>query len=374
MVPLACRVMLLTLCILAVCRTGMSQVLLVGPNNTVFSVPADQPVTAQPQSVLVESNPAKLPFEYFEALLDGSKAGTSNFVVVSPASGVTPAPVKVSLNPNVVPYMAPGVYTLSLGFRSTDPGHPGFAAVEIALSLQGSGIPPAISSIVNSASQQAAFTPGELVTIYGSNLGTQPVSATEAYSTGFGDTVLYPTNLGNTTVTFAGFPAPLLYVSPTQINAVIPYQIIPGVPISPSVIVTHNNLPSSAVTIQTAITAPGVFTVAANGQGQGAIANVDPQSGAVTVNSAANPAPKGSTIVLYATGAGIWNQSSANGAILTNVLDPPGYFPQAPVSLMIGGQPATVLYAGAAPNQVSGVLQVNAVVPPGAGWAPSRWY
>jgi uncharacterized protein (TIGR03437 family) len=41
-----------------------------------------------------------------------------------------------------------------------------------------------------------------------------------------------------------------------------------------------------------------------------------------------------------------------------------------PVSVTIGGQAAQVLYAGAAPGQVAGVLQINAVVPDGAGLGP----
>jgi trimeric autotransporter adhesin len=69
--------------------------------------------------------------------------------------------------------------------------------------------------------------------------------------------------------------------------------------------------------------------------------------------------------VIYGTGAGVWNQSPADGQIITNVLDPPFYIPSAQVSLTIGGQPATLLYAGAAPGQVSGLLQINAVVPIG---------
>ena len=44
--------------------------------------------------------------------------------------------------------------------------------------------------------------------------------------------------------------------------------------------------------------------------------------------------------------------------------------PAAPVSLTIGGLPATILYAGSAPFKVSGVLQVNAVVPDGVDSGP----
>ena len=40
--------------------------------------------------------------------------------------------------------------------------------------------------------------------------------------------------------------------------------------------------------------------------------------------------------------------------------------PVQPVTVQIGGQPADVQYAGAAPGLVAGLMQVNAVVPQGA--------
>lgn len=55
-----------------------------------------------------------------------------------------------------------------------------------------------------------------------------------------------------------------------------------------------------------------------------------------------------------------------DGSILLSVLQP-AVVPVAPVSLTIGGQPAKIQYAGAAPYLVSGMLQINAVVPDGIG-------
>ena len=74
--------------------------------------------------------------------------------------------------------------------------------------------------------------------------------------------------------------------------------------------------------------------------------------------------------MLYGTGAGGWSQTAPNGTIITDVLTPPYYRLFDPVSLTIGGQQAKVLYAGAAPNQVFGVFQVNAIVPDGIASGP----
>ena len=73
--------------------------------------------------------------------------------------------------------------------------------------------------------------------------------------------------------------------------------------------------------------------------------------------------------MLWGTGSGGWSQTPPDGVIITNVSTPPYYVVAFAVSLTIGGQPAKILYAGAAPNQVS-LLQVNAVVPSGIGSGP----
>jgi len=344
-----------------------SQVLTVGVfNGLLFSASADSPITTPAQQVMVGSSFGSIPFQWSVAQVTQNRY-VPNFLTITPSSGVTPATVSIALNPNVVPYLPPDPYTIGVEFTSTDPAHPGGAGFLVNLLLGEAG-PVTVSSVVNSATQQTGpLSPGEIITIYGSLLGTQPASATYTYSTGWGGASFYPASLGNTTVTIAGEAFPLLFVSPTQINAVVPYDLGSFVtnPAYETLVVTHNTFTSTPFNVQFADTGPGIFTVAPNGQGPGAISNVNPQTGAITLNNAANPAPKGSTIVLYGTGAGVWQQSPADGQIITNVLDPPFYIPSAPVSLTIGGQPATLVYAGAAPGQVSGLLQINAVVPSG---------
>ena len=77
-----------------------------------------------------------------------------------------------------------------------------------------------------------------------------------------------------------------------------------------------------------------------------------------TVNSAANPAQAGSTVTLYATGAGQTSPPGATG----KAAQAPYPQPLLPVALLIGAKDAQVVYSGAAPGMV-GVLQVNARLP-----------
>jgi uncharacterized protein (TIGR03437 family) len=158
-------------------------------------------------------------------------------------------------------------------------------------------------------------------------------------------------------VTFNGVPAPTLFNNTAQINAVVPYAVAGQKTVQ--VVVSHYGQMSYSSTMPVADTSPGIFTLTQDGRGQGAILN---DGATVTVNGATNPAPKGSAITIYATGAGLWNQTVPDGLFLTNVLQPPIVSKEA-VSLSIGGQPAQILYAGAAPYMISGVLQINAVVP-----------
>jgi uncharacterized protein (TIGR03437 family) len=104
---------------------------------------------------------------------------------------------------------------------------------------------------------------------------------------------------------------------------------------------------------------PGLFSANSSGSGPGAIYNQD-----LTYNSATNPAVAGTIIVLFGTGEGQTTPTGIDGTIDTSTLPKPAL----PVSVKIGGQPAEIIYDGAIPGQVAGLLQINARVP--AGLAP----
>jgi len=89
-------------------------------------------------------------------------------------------------------------------------------------------------------------------------------------------------------------------------------------------------------------------------------------------NTESNPAPRGSAVTFYATGAGAWNVAYPDGGLVLAsrtglYLGPEFLMPLAPVSVTIGGQPARVVVATAQPMRVSGMLQVTAEIPQGIG-------
>jgi uncharacterized protein (TIGR03437 family) len=139
-----------------------------------------------------------------------------------------------------------------------------------------------------------------------------------------------------------------------QVAAVVPYELAGQA--SALAQVEYQGVQSAAVTIPVVPATPAVFTAGSIGQGQAAMLNQD-----LSLNSVSNPAAIGSTCVLYATGAGQTNPPGIDGQIATSpypVLD-------LPVTVSVGGITAAVSYAGAAPSEVSGVLQINFQVPAG---------
>jgi uncharacterized protein (TIGR03437 family) len=207
-----------------------------------------------------------------------------------------------------------------------------------------------ISSVVNSASYlEGAVAPGELVTIFGADLGPTSEAQGQVKDSYVTDSI------GGTQVTIGGISAPLLFASSSQINAVVPFGVT-GTTAQIQVLNQGQALVSTTVPVQSA--SPAVFSVNGEGGGQGAILNQDG-----SVNTHTNPAAPGSVVVLYATGAGITTPASQDGFITAA----PYPQPTLPVSVSIYGLPAQVLYAGAAPGLVAGVLQINVVVPANAG-------
>jgi len=64
-------------------------------------------------------------------------------------------------------------------------------------------------------------SPGEIVTVFGTGLGpASPLQTAIDPTTG-----KVATTLGNVQVLFNGYPAPLTYVSASQINCVVPYEL-----------------------------------------------------------------------------------------------------------------------------------------------------
>jgi uncharacterized protein (TIGR03437 family) len=210
-----------------------------------------------------------------------------------------------------------------------------------------------ISSVVNGASfLHGPISPGELVTIFGANLGPVEQSGPDLEGESISDTS------GSTRVLFDGLPAPLLFTSANQINTVVPFGVA-GPTSQVQVLYRGNPVAIATKTVQPA--SPAVFALDGSGGGPGAILN---QNG--SINSGSNPASRGSVVVLFATGGGVTTPASQDGLLTAS----PYPAPNLKVSVTIEGVPADVIYAGAAPGLVAGVMQINAVVPDTAWVAP----
>lgn len=193
---------------------------------------------------------------------------------------------------------------------------------------------------VNAASYRDTVTPDSLAAAYGSNLTTSTLGVTSQP---------LPTVLGNTKVTVNGTAAQLLFVSPNQINYVIPRTVAAGT--ATVRVLNGSDTMIASGTVNISNVAPSLFTFSASGQGLPAglttfdgvyfqpVANPDGTARPLDVGTDAQP----NYLVLF--GTGFRNRSS-----LSNV------------QVFIGGLSAEVQYAGVQGN-FTGLDQLNVKLP-----------
>jgi uncharacterized protein (TIGR03437 family) len=218
------------------------------------------------------------------------------------------------------------------------------------------GVADAATALNNSST---GISPGEIITIYGSNFGTSnpsymgPGLVAGLTLNSAGTAAL--TNLQGTQVTFNGDVAPMEFTSDSQIAVFVPYEIA-GLS-TVSVEVSYLGGSSNVGTFKVVPTTPGLFTLSQTGQGDAAIIRFSDSS----VISSSNPASVGDTLELYGEGYGVATVNTAlgDGAVVGSALP----VPAAKITLLIDRNPVPTLYAGAAGGDVNGVLQVNFVVP-----------
>jgi uncharacterized protein (TIGR03437 family) len=220
-------------------------------------------------------------------------------------------------------------------------------APTMSSSLSSTGVflnPQGVVNAGSSAPFTAGIAPGELLTLYGSGLASAPQVASAAP---------FLTSLGGVQVMINGISAPIYYVTPTQLSAIVPYGISGTVA---KVQVFNNNVQSNVVTSLISTTAPGVLTQLQNGLGYGDVIHLDG-----TLVNAKSPAQIGETVSVFVTGLGAVTPTIQDGAAgPTNPLSTAS----ATIAVYIGGVQATVTYAGLAP-QLAGLYQINLTVPSG---------
>jgi uncharacterized protein (TIGR03437 family) len=239
-------------------------------------------------------------------------------------------------------------------FRPNSLFRPWFVLAALAVRLA-SGQAPAYSSsgIVNGAN----FTPGPLapnsvVSIFGSNLsfGTAslPSNDVSGLPLELADVEVYVTDV---TSPDGGYRMPLFYVSPTQINFLLPSNLLPGATMTIYVARQGVRGPNEDIKLVTA--APQLFETSDSG--------VIAQHADYSFITPQSPAVPGEIVIVYATGLGTTEPNA----------DPSGAVPEyaaqitTPLQVLLNGTALDtdlVKYAGATPGS-DGVYQVNVQMP-----------
>jgi uncharacterized protein (TIGR03437 family) len=238
--------------------------------------------------------------------------------------------------------LAVGANTVMAQYNG-DNAHYGATAESVVIETTPSNGFPSVQSVANSGSFTQSFAPGGILSIFGTSLAPATASASS---------IPLPTMLAGLTVTINGYTAPLYYVSPTQLNLQIPYEVTPAAAVTLHI---SNNGEGAFDSFPVSAAAPAIFTTNAEGSGQGAILNL-----AYELVDASNPATAGSTYLqIYCMGLGAVSDAPADGgAAPSNPLASTSTEAQ----VTIGGVAATAIFTGLAPGYV-GLYQVNVLVP-----------
>jgi uncharacterized protein (TIGR03437 family) len=294
--------------------------------------------------------------------LEGAEAWTRQFGTPDSAwaTGVALHPSGVYVVGQVVANAFRDEWETFEPFEGFEPASPGvFLAKFEKTAAPVAGSAPRIfpGCVVNAASYVGGgVAPGEIVTLFGSAMG--PAELVTSRQT---EDRKLATTLAETRVLFNGVPSPLLYVSDKQVSAIVPYAVAGRS--SVDVQVEYRGVRSEAVTVPVVPSRPGIFTMDGTGQGQGAILNEDG-----SLNSASNPAPRGSVISIFATGGGEAAPGIVEGQLVGDIrprttLPVSVIFDLGNNEHLVQQQQGEVLYAGGVPGSVAGLLQVNVRVP-----------
>jgi uncharacterized protein (TIGR03437 family) len=249
--------------------------------------------------------------------------GTDNALALNtngtsgPISGVSyPSGYCASVNGTTICPDGDGVYMYAFGGNNLNAfvaiGYDGYFSLlagVVASPTSTTGVYLNPVGIINAASyapMTANLAPGEAITLYGSNLSSVTMSPPAGPA---------PTILGGTQVLVNGTAAPLYYVSPGQINAVIPYEVSSAY--LATIQVVNNGTGSNSVgNMYISDSAPGVFTVASElSPGEDGIGFAAALHADYTLITPSNPAMPGEEIAVYLTGLGLVTPAVSDGGL-----------------------------------------------------------
>jgi uncharacterized protein (TIGR03437 family) len=267
--------------------------------------------------------------ECIQELSNGTVTTVAGFTITANIG----EPWAVALDSSGNVYIAEGSVILKLGAKITPPANP-----------------PSFteSGVVNGASfQQGGVVPGEIATIFGSNL-------TSATGINLSSSLPLPTEFQNVSVTVNGTPAPIFAVDSVNGQQQINFQVPWATQSIAKIQVTNRGASSPLVLTPVQVSQPAIFNYSAGGDVFGAILHSN-----FKLADTADPATPGETVLIYCTGLGyVVAPLPANGVAATG--QPTMNAP----TVTIGGANAPVSFSGLAPGYV-GLYQVNAQVPTG---------
>jgi len=274
-------------------------------------------------------------------LLKWTATSNQSWLSASPASGEAASDSSVDIVVSSAS-LAVGIYRGQVTFSSNAVSGEATQVLPVVLGI-GVALPQVNEGgVVNGASfMSKTVAPGSIVSIFGLSMG--PAQGLQAGLVGG----KLPTQLGAVRVLFNDIPAPLFYVSDTQLNVQVPVELVGSY--SAEVQVITGDLPSVPMTVYLRAADPGVFLVA--GLPGIFFAN------STTQVTSQNRAKGGDYLTLWATGLGAVEGLVATGAPATAALRT-----MVVPRVTLGGVPAQMLYAGLAPGFV-GLYQINIQVP-----------
>ena len=256
--------------------------------------------------------------------LGADGTGTVDLTQVSVGAGGK-AFVGAAINP-----ADPGAYEIYFGVQ--------------APALSGTGVFLNPLGVVNAASSAPAgnpISPGQFVTLYGTGLAKSNQTAAPPY----------PSLLNGVSVSINNKPAPLYFVSPGQLNVLVPYATTGP---TATIVVQNSGVNSNTVTVPVAATSPGIYALDQSGSGGGAILHAD-----YSIVNPAKPAIGGETVLIYLTGLGTVTPAVADGTAGTGSALHPA---DADLAVYVAGQQASVVFKGLAPG-FPGLYQINVTLP-----------
>jgi uncharacterized protein (TIGR03437 family) len=255
--------------------------------------------------------------------------------------------------------------TLSVTLSSADLAKSGRATIVVFNPVTGGGLsnsiavpvgpaptinPAGLTSAANPASS-SPLVPGSIASIFGTSLAGGTVIAAAPP---------LPYTLGGVMVEVNGIPAPLYFVSPTQIDFEVPIELIGFAKATLKVV--NGTLASAALEATVVLSAPTLFTANGSGSGQGAILIAGPGVMAAPAGAfpGSRPARQGEYLEIYCTGLGPVSRTPSDGAKASTAPS----VSQIP-SVTVGGKAAPVAFSGLAPG-TAGVYQIDVQIPVGA--------